>query len=194
MDPASLQQRPIRRERRGGCSRPLTSAGPPAKIRRPRAVPPSRADVAQLVRALDCGSRGPQFKSGHRYHLSIPTAAPHPPRPEPPERPPEALSRFRCCFPLRSARIATIPPRSPESHRSSLPFRGQILRKSDLVHGATRSFSRKDRRCARCIKVALSERSRWCQVQQGRSLGKNAVVHGASRSFFPKDRPCRSCI
>ena len=27
------------------------------------------ADVAQLVRAPDCGSGGPPFKSGHRYHL-----------------------------------------------------------------------------------------------------------------------------
>ena len=28
----------------------------------------SRAALAQLVRALDCGSRGPPFKSGRRYH------------------------------------------------------------------------------------------------------------------------------
>ena len=28
----------------------------------------SYADVAQLVRALDCGSRGRWFESNHRYH------------------------------------------------------------------------------------------------------------------------------
>lgn len=29
------------------------------------------AGVAQLVRALDCGSRGPPFKPGRRYHFSL---------------------------------------------------------------------------------------------------------------------------
>ena len=28
-----------------------------------------RAALAQLVRALDCGSRGPPFKPGRRYHF-----------------------------------------------------------------------------------------------------------------------------
>ena len=30
--------------------------------------PPVRAAIAQLVRALDCGSRGPPFEPGWRYH------------------------------------------------------------------------------------------------------------------------------
>ena len=34
------------------------------------AIPPASADVAQLVRALDCGSRGPPFEPGRRYHPS----------------------------------------------------------------------------------------------------------------------------
>ena len=36
-------------------------------------VPPAHADyaaLAQMVRALDCGSRGPPFDPGRRYHAS----------------------------------------------------------------------------------------------------------------------------
>jgi hypothetical protein len=32
---------------------------------------PLRAAIAQLVRALDCGSRGPPFKPGWRYHFIV---------------------------------------------------------------------------------------------------------------------------
>ena len=32
---------------------------------------PASAALAQLVRALDCGSRGPLFKPGRRYHLPL---------------------------------------------------------------------------------------------------------------------------
>ena len=59
-----------------GDRRPPTGAA----LRKPRATvlhPPARpvtgarsAALAQLVRALDCGSRGPPFKPGRRYHFS----------------------------------------------------------------------------------------------------------------------------
>ena len=36
---------------------------------RPALISALSAALAQLVRALECGSRGPLFKSGRRYHL-----------------------------------------------------------------------------------------------------------------------------
>jgi hypothetical protein len=37
-----------------------------------------RAAIAQLVRALDCGSRGPPFEPGWRYHRTLSTPYPLP--------------------------------------------------------------------------------------------------------------------
>ncbi len=42
----------------------------PLQSRREGAISADSAALAQLVRALDCGSRGPPFKPGRRYHLS----------------------------------------------------------------------------------------------------------------------------
>ncbi len=44
----------------------------PLQSRREGAISAGSAALAQLVRALDCGSRGPPFKPGRRYHLPIP--------------------------------------------------------------------------------------------------------------------------
>ncbi len=83
---------------------PLQSRGQAAKW-------PASADVAQLVRALDCGSRGPPFEPGRRYHPPFATrtsrtrrdAAPAG-RGTPPSRSRPALSRGRCSVAARARR------------------------------------------------------------------------------------------
>ena len=54
--------------RKGACA--LPSARPPCIAARPALSTAPRADVAQLVRAPDCGSGGPPFEPGRRYHPS----------------------------------------------------------------------------------------------------------------------------
>jgi hypothetical protein len=64
---------PVRfaRAKRSRPARAGRSARPRAFLLQSRAlgaIPPASAALAQLVRALDCGSRGPPFKPGRRYH------------------------------------------------------------------------------------------------------------------------------
>ena len=49
-------------------ARLITMLAPPTAPQQDAGTGMARAALAQLVRALDCGSRGPPFDPGRRYH------------------------------------------------------------------------------------------------------------------------------
>ena len=81
---------------------------------------------------------------------------------------------------------------------------GRSLRKSEEMHGASRSIFRKERGCAPCNKVDLSERPALIrstlsnssegpsssQLHQGENVEKSDLVASGTRSLFRKERGC----